>query len=985
MKPNFALNLSAENIALLHRTARGWLEVGVTALDVPDLGDALSYLRRSALGLAPHGISTKLVLPNSQILYLELDAPGPDVGRRRAQIKLGLEGRTPYAVDNLVFDWCGTGSTVQVAVVARETLTEAEKFAAEYRFNPISFVAIPDPGQFAGEPWFGPSDLAASLLPEGEKVERDQDPVTVVARDIGYAAPIGAAPAVAAAKAEPTAAATDPATGPAPESLGKPEPASVAKAPAAAPPAATTDPLVLAAAPAGAPAGIAARDGDLAKLVPVVPPPAPKPAAPGEPLAQPVPPPPAPAPAGDALAPKQAPRPPALAADAPVPPSRHARQAAAATQAASIVADPDKPAAEAPGFSSRRATEGTAPGGDAVKAVDQPAPGLLSARSGSDAPPSPPLRARIEPQTLSASPAAPSGRSSAAPVAPPDTKPHGTAMPATLAALRAKRTEGQSTPLVTAPGIPGFRSRKTKPVAPLPRNAESAASQPPTSDIFATGRAGQRGKPRYLGLILTAVLLLLLALIAAWSTFYIASTNAPDHSLAVTSGTAAVATPEPTAAADDAPSVADEMLADQQDPTALAAADGSGSPDPAAPDSTGALDSAVADLPATPAPIPDPAANGTEVAAVGPAPVAAAQSGAALDPASRSQDEIFLASTDTPPPALDALALPPPDVADALPTPQMPPPPFGTTYQFDSAGLIVATPEGIVTPEGVRVVAGPPPVVPPPRPAVLDLAAQAAAGPAPAPLPDPVGTVTPGAIAIAPGLVTPTLSDPTLANVRPRDRPEGLVPTAPPDAQAGADDGASLAIPAGSRLTSLRPRQRPSALLALGEAARQGTQAASLSASAAVAVEPQAENGPPPVLAGLGVSRRPSPRPEDFSKAVADAVAAAVRPNPQETTPVTPESEGEPEIASAMPTIPTKASVAKQATFVNAISLSQINLIGVYGTASERSALIRQANGHYKKVKVGDKFDGGVVAAITATEVRYQKSGRIITLALPKT
>ena len=42
------------------------------------------------------------------------------------QIAEALEGRTPYPVEDLVFDWSGKGATVKVAVVARETLNEAE-------------------------------------------------------------------------------------------------------------------------------------------------------------------------------------------------------------------------------------------------------------------------------------------------------------------------------------------------------------------------------------------------------------------------------------------------------------------------------------------------------------------------------------------------------------------------------------------------------------------------------------------------------------------------------------------------------------------------------------------------------------------------------------------------------------------------------------------------------------------------------------------
>ncbi len=153
----------------------------------------------------------------------------------------------------------------------------------------------------------------------------------------------------------------------------------------------------------------------------------------------------------------------------------------------------------------------------------------------------------------------------------------------------------------------------------------------------------------------------------------------------------------------------------------------------------------------------------------------------------------------------------------------------------------------------------------------------------------------------------------------------------------------------------------------------------------------------------MAISRRPAARPDDFSQAVEAAVAAAIRapepkaepePEPEKTASrkpapdIKPEEHAEidePEVATGpAPKIPTKASVAKQATFKNAINLSKINLIGVYGTQSKRYALIRQANGRYKKVKVGDRIDGGRIEAITQTEVRYQKGGRLISLKMPK-
>ena len=75
---------------------------------------------------------------------------------------------------------------------------------------------------------------------------------------------------------------------------------------------------------------------------------------------------------------------------------------------------------------------------------------------------------------------------------------------------------------------------------------------------------------------------------------------------------------------------------------------------------------------------------------------------------------------DAAPNAPDPLSLPQPDArGDPLPAAQSAPPPYGTVYQFDADGNIVPTPEGIITPEGVLLIAGKPPLLPPQRPATL--------------------------------------------------------------------------------------------------------------------------------------------------------------------------------------------------------------------------------------------------------------------------
>ena len=365
------------------------------------------------------------------------------------------------------------------------------------------------------------------------------------------------------------------------------------------------------------------------------------------------------------------------------------------------------------------------------------------------------------------------------------------------------------------------------------------------------------------------------------------------------------------------------------------------------------------------------------------------------------QDEIFLSTMDAPPPALDALALPAPAATfDAPPEAAMPPPAFGTVYQFGPDGLLKPTPDGILSPAGIMLIAGKPPVLPPAR---VPVAKAAAAAPAPVAPADPASapaTAADASLVTAGDALPETLPepDPAMAGFRPRPRPEGLVP-----APVLGDDGASLEPAAPGTDIALRPLPRPEVVLAAAAArpagavstvADLGAQGASLAAQAEakLAAAEALEAGNPSIVA---ISMRPAARPADLSRAVEAAVAAAVRaPEPQpeielaaatpEFNPEAGEEIDEPEVEGSAPSIPTKASVAKQATYKNAINLGKINLIGTYGTASGRYALIRQANGKYKKVEVGDRIDGGVVKAITETEVRYQKGGKLVSLRMPK-
>lgn len=187
MKPNFALSLALDGIRLLHRTTAGWHVVGEVDVDSKSLASELAVLRRTATSLEPGGVRSKLVIPNSQIRYLTIETPELEPAARHAAARRALDGATPYAVQDLVFDISPDGEKTHIAAVARDTLEEAEAFATEHRFYPVSFVAVPDDGDFKGEPFFGPTQAATELLEGGQTVSKD--PSTIVMRAQGAQTP----------------------------------------------------------------------------------------------------------------------------------------------------------------------------------------------------------------------------------------------------------------------------------------------------------------------------------------------------------------------------------------------------------------------------------------------------------------------------------------------------------------------------------------------------------------------------------------------------------------------------------------------------------------------------------------------------------------------------------------------------------------------------------------------------------------------------
>lgn len=892
MKPRFALDLSHEAVSLLERAAGGWVRIGRALLDDPSLGDQLAGMRALAQVRAPEGFVSKLILPNSQILYFEMDAPGADQATRRARIQEALAGRTPYAVEDLVFDFSRQGDHLKVAVVARETLEEAEGFAEAYGFRPAGFVAIPESSHFAGEPFFGLTSVASLHLPEDTRFDRDQDPARVIAQaDAPLAALFRALPGLASST---VATAEDPANSgaepnpPSTASLAQPAPRLDMEAADAPLNRAELDEVTPDAADAnaaigsesGAPA-LLEENGQLQNLaLPDATPPECL-SAPEEPGAD------AHRPSDHGLAPE------AAAAALPVAPTgedeapfAEVSDTADAAQDATPT-DPPPQGSEPAAFHSRRmqrpADDAPDEPGARLAAILPRLGGIRARNPGAPGvPAAPALRAPARGDAAAPRPRLPAERPMSF-----DTDGKHVTEPDSAPGLSAKRNAGDRNAQTVVFG--GIKLAQAGPLA--------------STQVLLLGAAG----------------LLAIAAIGLWAMF-LGPTTTPQAS-------APAAAPEVTAPTPVPPPETTTAQVDLPHPVATA------------------------QLPATIAePTPD-ADIGTVVAAEGATPEALGAN--AL-------------------PQTVALITDPPLAAQ--PQPQ----PFGTLLRFDELGRIAATPEGVVTPDGFTLIAGLPPRLPPAR------AARAL----------PVAEPNP------------------LAGKRPRPRPTNLVPasapanaeTAPASTPMTAAALAPLAPPVNPRHAASQPKPRPADFLAKAEARRQADAAVADAAASAARAEAEAAAKALATASPLAVatSRQPAPRSavalaaakkaelaaNETALQVDNTAVEAALAEAQSATEPAPQPEptsaevDEPEPQEGIATLPTTRTVAKKSTLANAIDLGDINLIGVYGSSANRRALVRMPNGRFVKVQVGDRIDGGQVAAISDNELRYVKRGKTYALKM---
>ncbi|NOR30504.1 MAG: hypothetical protein GQ539_05325, partial [Sulfitobacter sp.] len=537
--------------------------------------------------------------------------------------------------------------------------------------------------------------------------------------------------------------------------------------------------------------------------------------------------------------------------------------------------------------------------------AEQPAPELAKAAAVSKTPEPPAL---VYP---SAEPAAFSSRRKATvPSAGTATRgPTNTPVPSVSMPVAAEKTAAlQATPPITAPGLVpdsrslsttpdekpktkklGFLARRTQPQPPTAAafrdtaNAPSApASEAEKMTIFGARKSnGVGGKPRFLGLLLTAALLVFLAGVAAWASVFLDDGVSLSRLFSSRDTTAVASAPVETS--DPEPGAAVEGT---DDPTALAASLATPAPlgeervaflDPSLTDEDGA----VLDALRVPELAQPRVLSQQEIEAkYATSGIWALAPDTPTAPAMVTLDDLYMTSIDPVSTANDAVALPAlasfgGDEFDFSPSS---PAPSGTTFALDNSGMVIPTPDGALNADGVKVIAGRPPVEPP---QAVTRSAQA---------PEPVDDAP---------------QSQALLRLRPVERPNGLVES---------NERSNLGGLTRSELASRRPTLRPisvqeAAAAALEPTAPEAVAAASAAASASLASLAALPSKPAgPILNNVTryavkASARPDTRPDNFAR----IVQRAERSKPE---PIQVASTASVAPRTVKPDLPSKASVA---------------------------------------------------------------------------
>ncbi|MEY8098200.1 hypothetical protein AB9F29_12355 [Falsihalocynthiibacter sp. S25ZX9] len=987
MKPSFALNLSHEGIRLFSRATGGWRLVGETDLDTPDLAETLAYLRNKATKLSGSGLSSKLILPNSQILFTSLTAQGPDDASREAQIREALRDLTPYDPSELVFDWRVAGDMVNVAAVAKETLQEAEAFAVEHRFNPVSFVGDTTDANFEGEPFFGATAFSSAFLDQEDAVEKDFEAFVILdkmpnGKNKIFSGKLQKSVLLTPA-AEDKVKPTEELMSEIPTEISAPEVTQqtvaedtvpsddipVVEPEISDPEASKEDKISSSKRRLSIALGTQPESEEEASIITQVDPQldtseatesdegpsddlefqneeapdttsvpdleaffssidAKKPV-----LNQQTP----PIPAHLSKVKGTSSVPPSIAVSRKALTAERSDTGGAGEFVHRPVAAPKIPDGIAARLKNNGAKQSEKP---ASKSLTQTARGLTSWRrkSQSEDTQTPPFASTREPTDIEASETR--------------QKPSDAVLSPDLVVVTKSEPLPLLAPIIPTPvvsesassdPIPSFEERLahahvTSADMELPDSEHLSASlgheaqlardndfkpaavQPPL-DVTVFGARKNKASSSKTPRFLGLFLLLTLLLVMGIAVLWSVMGPIKDARINIDSdvGTFTEFNAQAQTSAQEAALPEDSVFAAFNAEAEIEAEADNFDLELEIPS-----DQTLSIVePTRPALLTVAEAEKTYNDS------GIWQRSPDLKPAPEIEDtdHLYVPSLDPEVDLSDPVALPTADaLPDDSPIPQQPSPaPAGSTFALGDNGLVVPSADGTINPDGILVFSGPPPKRAAPRPDTGDVPQ------------------------------TTDLAQTEIGNKRPLARPENL---------ADLREIALLGGRTREQLARLRPAPRPVSEQIAAQTSPEGVALSTTATEFAVST-----------------SRIPKTRPNNFAALVEKARANPKNVAEKET--VVAAVAAKPSAAATGPKIPTRASVAKEATQKNMISLRKIALIGVYGTPSKRSALVRMGNGKIIEVSVGDRVDGGKVAAIGADEIRYVKGGRNISLKMP--
>ncbi len=167
-KPNFALDLSNEGVALWHRSSGGgWTTLGNVSLAADDFSAQLAALRDGASKGTGRARRAVIRIPRSEVLLSKVRVGVFEGEAAVRHAHKQIAELSPYQMNEIAFDLGekGFGNMAPVGIVARQTLVEAEAFARSNGFDPLYFTTQYAEKEFTREPRFYTSEAKPAAKP----------------------------------------------------------------------------------------------------------------------------------------------------------------------------------------------------------------------------------------------------------------------------------------------------------------------------------------------------------------------------------------------------------------------------------------------------------------------------------------------------------------------------------------------------------------------------------------------------------------------------------------------------------------------------------------------------------------------------------------------------------------------------------------------------------------------------------------------------